>query len=296
MAEWSTISDDPNDPAVLRARQAEIDAARHPQIPDRVPFILDRVRGKRVLDIGCVQHTVEAEEADNWLHRHVVNAATSCVGVDIHSDGVLALQAKGYDVVDHDLLSGPGPLAERGPFDVIVCGELIEHLPDPQALLSVTSQLLAPGGEIILTTPNPYAPRRTAAGARLHMWENADHATYLFPSGIAHMASRAGLKLSVTTTLTPPAFFGQLLTSLRVAGPLGRLASLLGPLGRGPARRLTALSRRSPIPIGVLLSLRSVWSTGMVGETAVYVLEHDPAAPSAAMNQVQQEREPAPTA
>lgn len=295
MAEWSTISDDPNDPTVLRARQAEIDAARHPQIPDRMPFILDRVRGKRVLDVGCVQHTVEAEAADDWLHRHVVNTASSCVGVDIHAEGVLALQSKGYDVVDHDLLSGPGPLAERGPFDVIVCGELIEHLPDPQALLSVASQLLAPGGEIILTTPNPYAPRRTAAGARLHMWENADHATYLFPSGIAHMASRAGLRLSVTTTLTPPAFLGQLLTSLRVARPLGRVASWLGPLGRGPARRLTALGRRSPIPLGVLLSLRSVWSTGMVGETAVYVLVPDPTTADDVVNGVHDDREPVTT-
>jgi SAM-dependent methyltransferase len=39
-------------------------------------------------------------------------------------------------------------------FDLIVCGEIIEHLHAPKRLLAETSMLLKHGGEMIITTPN----------------------------------------------------------------------------------------------------------------------------------------------
>lgn len=269
---WSDLADDPNDPAVLARRQTEIDRARRPPIAHRNDFVLERCRGRRVLDVGCVQHTVDAAERDGWLHRLVRAEADTCLGVDIHAEGVAALADAGYDVVAHDITAGPGPLADRGPFDVIVCGELVEHLRDPLALLETARALLADDGEIILTTPNPYAPFRAAAGARGQQWENADHVAYLFPSGIAQQAARAGLRLDVTTTTRMSSRRRQLAVSLGLHRPLGVAAALLGPFGRRLRRRADGLATTPRLSLTQLASLWRGWHTDFIGETAVYVL------------------------
>ena len=84
-------------------------------------------------------------------------------------------------------------MAATGPFDVIVAGELIEHVGSIDMLFEVARDLLSPTGEMILTTPNPWAPARVAAGQRGEVWENADHILFAFPSGVAELAERHGL-------------------------------------------------------------------------------------------------------
>lgn len=43
---------------------------------------------------------------------------------------------------------------EPASFDAVLCGDLIEHLRDPQAFLARVRPLLRPGGRLVLTTPN----------------------------------------------------------------------------------------------------------------------------------------------
>jgi SAM-dependent methyltransferase len=47
----------------------------------------------------------------------------------------------------------PEPL-RRTPFDVVVLGEILEHVFDPVVVLSHARSVLAPGGRIVITTPN----------------------------------------------------------------------------------------------------------------------------------------------
>jgi SAM-dependent methyltransferase len=49
-----------------------------------------------------------------------------------------------------DLTSIPEP---DGSFDVILCSEVFEHLPDPLAALDEFARLLTPGGQLVLTAP-----------------------------------------------------------------------------------------------------------------------------------------------
>ena len=197
---WTDDAADPNDPRALVARADVLRRAWRPPIADRVRFIADRCAGKRVLDIGCVAHDVARMSSPQWLHGQVAAVAASCVGVYVLDSGIQQMRENGFDAVSHDLREGLGPLADRGPFDVIVAGELIEHVETIAMLFTTAAAGLAPEGEMILSTPNPYAPARVRAGQRGIVWENVDHILYAFPSGIAELCERYGLVLAEATT------------------------------------------------------------------------------------------------
>ena len=118
------------------------------------------------------------------------------------------MQRRGYAAIEHDLALGLGPLESEEPFDVIVAGELIEHVESMGMLFDTAAGLLAPEGELIITTPNPWAPHRVRAAQLGIVWENTDHILFAFPSGIAELASRHGLILAEATTTLPEIAYG----------------------------------------------------------------------------------------
>ena len=194
-ARWNSVSSDPNDPLAVAVRARTLSLAFRPPVADRIAELERRCQGRSVLDIGAVAHDSLRMDSPTWLHGRLAAAAASCLAVDILPDGVEAMRARGFDAVVHDLSNGVGPLAARGPFEVIVAGEIIEHVPDQGMLFRTAQELLAEDGELVITTPNPFAPKRTAAGRRGIVWENTDHILLAFPTGIAELAQRHGLRL-----------------------------------------------------------------------------------------------------
>ena len=87
-------------------------------------FLSDYVRGKDVLDVGCVDHTATLEATDTWLHKHIVRSATSAVGLDLLESEAAKLREKGYDIRSGDACS----VSLDQTFDVVVAGEIIEHV------------------------------------------------------------------------------------------------------------------------------------------------------------------------
>ena len=188
---WTEISPNPNDPRVIRQRQAALDATRRPPIASRLAYLRELARDKDVLDVGVVEHFLDNERNDQWLHRNLVEVARTCRGVDILEDEVTALRAKGFDVVVHDMTVGP--LDEQ--FDVVVLGEVIEHLGAPQSFLANLGAMLRPGGVLVLSTPNPYMLNRAWHSLRGRFHDSVDHALLLGPSSIAELAGRVGLEV-----------------------------------------------------------------------------------------------------
>jgi SAM-dependent methyltransferase len=224
------------------------------------------VAGKKVLDLGCVEHDERYMTREWWLHRHVAAAAADCVGGDIDEAGIEAMLRQGYKAIVLDINDAQGAVWDLAPFDVVVAGELIEHLPAPQALFEFAREALCPGGQLIITTPNPYALTRVRAAHLGLTWESVDHVLFAFPSGIAEMADRAGLVLSLAGTAEPAWRAGQESTR--------SLGAIVWSSAREwwSARRSGApLSPEWPPPVDILIA-RLIRRSIMIGETGVYVV------------------------
>jgi 2-polyprenyl-3-methyl-5-hydroxy-6-metoxy-1,4-benzoquinol methylase len=109
---------------------------------DLVPLLPDPLG--RVLDVGCGTGTT----GQLLQARHPARL----VGMEINPE--VAKQAEPfYD----EVLVGPAEtlLSElEGPFDTILCYDVLEHLVDPWAVLAQLAALSAPGGRLHVSVPN----------------------------------------------------------------------------------------------------------------------------------------------
>ena len=109
-------------------------------------FARHAVRSPDLLDIGCGIGAVA---------RHLCRAlnARSACGVDIAEERVRAATELGIRAQTVDLNSEPLPYPAAS-FDAVFCGEVLEHLVDPDHLLDEIWRVLRPGAVCVLTTPN----------------------------------------------------------------------------------------------------------------------------------------------
>ena len=246
MTRWSDHSTNPNSPEALALRASQLDGRARAITQSRLDLMRDLAAGKKVLDVGCVDHDFRTRNP-LWLHDVLRATAREIVGADYDAKGVEQMLTAGYDVLHVDVTCDVSALAQRGPFDLIVAGEVIEHVNTPQALLDLGPPLLAPGGELVLTNLNPFAPWRVRNGQRGVVWENTDHVIYGFPSRMAEMADRAGLELvwfgSIDMTGGKPAFLISVLSLIRAK----RRRQPIEPWSPSPLDVLMMRARRNPM-------------------------------------------------
>src|SRR6266536_6693906 len=110
----------------------------------RYRFATRFVRGKRVLDIACGEGYGTAA-----LSRA---GAASVIGVDISEETCEHARRK-YGVDARQGSADQIPLPAQS-IDVVVSFETIEHVERPEAFLDECLRVLAPGGMLVLSTPN----------------------------------------------------------------------------------------------------------------------------------------------
>jgi O-antigen biosynthesis protein len=101
-------------------------------------------RPQRVLDVGC---------STGYLAERLQQRGADVVGLDMDERAVELAGRFCSEVHVGDVETMELPF-EPASFDAIVCGDLIEHVRDPQALLARLRQFLSPGGRLVLSTPN----------------------------------------------------------------------------------------------------------------------------------------------
>uniref|UniRef100_A0A7D6GVT4 Class I SAM-dependent methyltransferase n=1 Tax=Natrinema zhouii TaxID=1710539 RepID=A0A7D6GVT4_9EURY len=157
--------------------------------------IEDYVRDASVLDIGCVAHDSDKRHDEAWLHELVVRTADDAVGVDILEDELEVLDDAGYDVVHGDAQA----LALEKTFDVIVIGELIEHLVDFDGLLQSIDDHLAESGKLVITTPNAMAVHWVALRLLDQEFVNTDHTCWFDATTLTQLLERYGFEPTEVT-------------------------------------------------------------------------------------------------
>ncbi len=169
----------------------------HRMNPLRLGWI-DRVcgglSGKSVVDVGC---------GGGILSEAMAGKGASVTGIDLGEKalGVARLhKLESGAAVEYRLASAEALAAEMpAAFDVVTCMELLEHVPDPSAIVAACAALARPGGIIAISTinRNPKSYVLVVLGAEyvLNLLPRGthDYARFLKPAEVAAFARRAGL-------------------------------------------------------------------------------------------------------
>jgi 2-polyprenyl-3-methyl-5-hydroxy-6-metoxy-1,4-benzoquinol methylase len=153
----------------------------HSRVSDRVAFLLDLARGKRVIDLGFVDEGRMSTKLDKgvWLHADLKRVARELVGIDFNADGVAVAKELGYeshhaDCQSYESIHG----LKLEPADVVIAGELLEHLDQPGPFLDAIKQLVTPGGILVITTPNGLSLTNFVASLLGRELVNPDHVSW----------------------------------------------------------------------------------------------------------------------
>ena len=119
--------------------------------PVRAQFIAARVplAGARVLDVGC---------GGGLLAEALCRAGARVTGIDL-APGMIEVArlhaAESALSIDYRLCEAATLLpADAGGFDAVTCMEMLEHVPEPAAMVTTLAALVRPGGALIVSTLN----------------------------------------------------------------------------------------------------------------------------------------------
>lgn len=177
--------------------ESEMFGPLHKLNPLRLEWV-DRIAGglagKRVLDVGC---------GGGILAESMAAMGAAVLGIDLGEKalGVAKLhKLESGTAVEYRLVAAEA-LADEMPsaFDVVTCMELLEHVPDPAAIVAACGRLVRPGGTVVFSTinRNPKAYLLAVIGAeyvlQLLPRGTHDYARFIRPAELAAHARGAGL-------------------------------------------------------------------------------------------------------
>lgn len=165
--------------------------------PARLKFIKEHIdlQGKTILDVGC---------GGGILSESLHKSGAKVTGIDA-GEHVLAVAKPHAEKRDYAIDYQQTTIedyAEAHPqeFDVVTCMEMLEHVPDPKAILEAISATVKPGGLVFLSTLNRtwQAYLFAIIGAEYVLGilpkKTHDYAKFLKPSELDAWARQANLE------------------------------------------------------------------------------------------------------
>ncbi|WP_254423174.1 bifunctional 2-polyprenyl-6-hydroxyphenol methylase/3-demethylubiquinol 3-O-methyltransferase UbiG [Psychrobacter sp. DAB_AL32B] len=151
--------------------------------------------GKKVLDVGC---------GGGILSESMARRGADVTGIDLGTENLKAAslhaeqshlnESLRYQHIPIEALAA----THAGQFDVVTCMEMLEHVPDPSAIVEACFKLLAPGGVCVLSTinrnPKSYLFAIVGAEYVLRLLDRGthDYAKFITPAELDKMAVNAG--------------------------------------------------------------------------------------------------------
>ncbi len=167
--------------------------------PLRLDWIRQRaaLEGKAVVDVGC---------GGGILTEAMAGAGATVTGIDM-AEAPLAVarlhQAESGAEVEYLQTRAEDLAAERpSGFDVVTCLEMLEHVPDPAAVIAACRTLVKPGGSVFFSTinRNPKSFLFAIVGAeyvlRLLPRGTHEYQKFIRPSELESWARDAGLRIA----------------------------------------------------------------------------------------------------
>lgn len=172
--------------------------------PLRVDWInsFSPLHGKKILDVGC---------GGGILAEGLAAKGAEVTGIDLADKSLkvadLHLLESGANVRYEKIATEEFADREAGKFDIVACMEMLEHVPDPQSIVTACHKLLKPGGWAFFSTlnRNPKSFVFAIVGAEyvLNLLPKGthDYAKFIKPSELIKGARQAGLDLRGSTGL-----------------------------------------------------------------------------------------------
>ncbi|HEY1075925.1 MAG TPA: bifunctional 2-polyprenyl-6-hydroxyphenol methylase/3-demethylubiquinol 3-O-methyltransferase UbiG [Fontimonas sp.] len=166
----------------------------------RVRYIADclggasRLQGLKALDVGC---------GGGLLTEALASAGADALGIDLAADALAVAEghakqtgnaARYRQIAAEDLAA-----AQPQQFDLVCCMEMLEHVPEPSAVVAACAQLLKPGGTLVLSTinrnPKSFALMIVGAEYVLNLVPRGTHTyeKFIKPSELDAWSRAAGL-------------------------------------------------------------------------------------------------------
>lgn len=177
----------------------------HDMNPLRLDYINQRapLNGLRVLDVGC---------GGGILAEGLARMGAVVTGIDLAGANLAVARehAESSGLEIHYRQVAVEELAEAEPesFDVVTCLEMLEHVPDPAAIVRACSQLLKPGGNAFFSTinrnPKSYLLAIVGAEYVLNLVPRGthDYLRFIKPSELGTWARVADLAVKEVSGLT----------------------------------------------------------------------------------------------
>ena len=156
---------------------------------DAAVMSLPVVRGGRALDVGC---------GGGGLLASLADAGWRAEGIDPDGGAVTLAVSRGLDA-RVGVVSDPAH--PDGTFDAITMSHVIEHVPDPRAVLTEARRILRPGGRLAILTPNGRALGHWWFRASWFALDPPRHLSIFTLPAFRRLLEETGFSITVGTTV-----------------------------------------------------------------------------------------------
>ena len=173
--------------------------------PLRLGYIdrIAAISGKTLLDVGC---------GGGILSESLADSGAKVTGIDLADKSLqvakLHLLESGKQVEYRKIAVEELAAELPGHYDVVSCMEMLEHVPDPAAVIAACAQLVKPNGHVFFSTlnRNPKSYLYAVLGAeyvlKLLPRGTHDFAKFIKPSELAQWCRKAGLNVTDVTGMS----------------------------------------------------------------------------------------------
>lgn len=197
----------------------------------RVEFLSKRASGKKVLHCGCSsgRYLRDRVKRKSLFHEVLRRVSDGLYGLDIDAESVKIMSEEmGYENLYVGDVEKLDDLDLSETFDLVVAGDLLEHLTRPGAMLDGIKRFLSKDSEVIVSTNNAFGLHY-----QLKRWlgrysEQFEHVCFYSPETLVHLFERHGYSVrEIYGAYTEEPYSTMQLVKFSVGAPVFRLFPVL---------------------------------------------------------------------